>query len=189
MCPINVHWHIKLSYTHYWRVKVTVTNLNYAKNYTDWNLVALHPNLKSIQRVFSFNYKPLDVYGNTSKIIALNYWILIYVCMYLCFEIVGNLFLIFFFFYFLQMTVGCFMGFNTTMMCFCRQGRMGMFRQKYCWTKMKGSHSRKGGDFLGRFPSTVRIVWCHHLMIIQGSQMLLIFMHTHPLSLLWSCCF
>ncbi|KAH6806241.1 COBRA-like protein 6 precursor [Perilla frutescens var. frutescens] len=64
MCPIAVHWHIKLSYTHYWRVKLTVTNLNYAKNYTDWNLVVLHPNLKSVQQVFSFNYKPLNVYTN-----------------------------------------------------------------------------------------------------------------------------
>ncbi|XP_057808026.1 COBRA-like protein 6 isoform X2 [Salvia miltiorrhiza] len=64
MCPIKVHWHIKLSYTHYWRVKVTVTNLNYVRNYSDWNLVVLHPNLRSVEQVFSFNYKPLNVYGN-----------------------------------------------------------------------------------------------------------------------------
>ncbi|KAI7990878.1 COBRA-like protein 1 [Camellia lanceoleosa] len=33
-CPIKVHWHVKVSYTHYWRVKITVTNLNYVKNYS-----------------------------------------------------------------------------------------------------------------------------------------------------------
>ncbi|XP_042025309.1 COBRA-like protein 6 [Salvia splendens] len=66
MCPIMVHWHIKQSYTHYWRVKVTVTNLNYIRNYSDWNLVVMHPNLRSVEQVFSFNYKPLNVYENTN---------------------------------------------------------------------------------------------------------------------------
>ncbi|KAG8368816.1 hypothetical protein BUALT_Bualt15G0086100 [Buddleja alternifolia] len=64
MCPIRVHWHVKLSYKEYWRVKVTITNLNYVKNYSEWNLVVLHPNLRSVTRVFSFNYKPLNIYGN-----------------------------------------------------------------------------------------------------------------------------
>ncbi|GMP87386.1 hypothetical protein CsSME_00039780 [Camellia sinensis var. sinensis] len=40
MCPIK-----------YWRVKITVTNLNYAKNYSQWNLVV-------------FNYKALNQYGD-----------------------------------------------------------------------------------------------------------------------------
>ncbi|MBA0782567.1 hypothetical protein Gotri_000430 [Gossypium trilobum] len=63
MCPIRVHWHVKQSYTHYWRVKITVNNLNILKNYSQWNLVALHPNLKSLIQVFSFNYEPLNQYG------------------------------------------------------------------------------------------------------------------------------
>ncbi|XP_027113199.1 COBRA-like protein 6 isoform X1 [Coffea arabica] len=63
MCPIRVHWHVKLSYTQYWRVKLTVTNLNLVKNYSQWNLVVLHPNLRNITQVFSFNYKPLNPYG------------------------------------------------------------------------------------------------------------------------------
>ncbi|XP_010548878.1 PREDICTED: COBRA-like protein 6 [Tarenaya hassleriana] len=63
MCPIKVHWHVKVNYREYWRVKVTVTNFNVIKNYSEWNLVVLHPNLKSIQQVFSFNYKPLRQYG------------------------------------------------------------------------------------------------------------------------------
>ncbi|KAL6964414.1 COBRA-like protein 6 [Sarracenia purpurea var. burkii] len=64
MCPIRVHWHVKLNYREYWRVKMTVTNLNYAKNYSQWNLVVLHPNMQNVTRVFSFNFKPLNQYGD-----------------------------------------------------------------------------------------------------------------------------
>ncbi|KAB1997493.1 hypothetical protein ES319_D12G028300v1 [Gossypium barbadense] len=64
MCPIRVHWHVKQSYKEYWRVKITVNNLNILKNYSGWNLVALHPNLKSLTQVFSFNYHPLNQYGH-----------------------------------------------------------------------------------------------------------------------------
>ncbi|XWS09601.1 hypothetical protein CRYUN_Cryun39dG0003600 [Craigia yunnanensis] len=64
MCPIQVHWRVKKSYKGYWRVKITVTNLNYIQNYSNRNLVVLHPNLKRITRIFSFNYKPLNYYGN-----------------------------------------------------------------------------------------------------------------------------
>ncbi|KAJ1419993.1 COBRA, plant [Sesbania bispinosa] len=39
MCPIRVHWHVKQSYKEYWRVKITITNLNLVKNYSQWNLV------------------------------------------------------------------------------------------------------------------------------------------------------
>ncbi|KAK4487633.1 hypothetical protein RD792_005716 [Penstemon davidsonii] len=67
MCPVKVHWHVKQSYKEYWRVKITVTNLNYVKNYSEWNLVVLHPNLSNVTQVFSFNYKPLNIYGNMSK--------------------------------------------------------------------------------------------------------------------------
>ncbi|CAN4110695.1 unnamed protein product [Withania somnifera] len=64
MCPIQVHWHVKQSYTRYWRVKMTVRNLNYVRNYSQWNLVVLHPNFRSVTQVFSFNYKPLNQYGD-----------------------------------------------------------------------------------------------------------------------------
>lgn len=67
MCPIRVHWHVKQSYKEYWRVKITITNLNFYKNYSDWNLVVQHPNLKSVTQLFSFNYHPLTTYGNISK--------------------------------------------------------------------------------------------------------------------------
>lgn len=67
MCPIRVHWHVKTSYREYWRVKITVTNLNLVKNYSAWNLVVLHPNLQSITQVFSFNYRSLNEHGTISK--------------------------------------------------------------------------------------------------------------------------
>ncbi|XP_047313134.1 protein COBRA-like [Impatiens glandulifera] len=63
MCPIRVHWHVKLNYKEYWRVKVTITNFNYRMNYTQWNLVAQHPNFDNLTQIFSFNYKPLSPYG------------------------------------------------------------------------------------------------------------------------------
>ncbi|KAF5734110.1 phytochelatin synthetase-like family protein [Tripterygium wilfordii] len=62
MCPIRVHWHVKLNYKEYWRVKITITNFNYRVNYTDWTLVVQHPNLNDITQVFSFDYKPLTAY-------------------------------------------------------------------------------------------------------------------------------
>ena len=71
MCPIRIHWHVKLNYKDYWRVKVTITNFNYRMNYTDWNLVVQHPNFNNITKLFSFNYKPLSPYGGRiSKLIS-----------------------------------------------------------------------------------------------------------------------
>jgi hypothetical protein len=67
MCPIRVHWHVKVNYRKYWRVKVTVSNYNLVRNYSDWNLVLQHPNLRSLTQLFSFNYKPLVEYGTISK--------------------------------------------------------------------------------------------------------------------------
>ncbi|KAG8384586.1 hypothetical protein BUALT_Bualt04G0133300 [Buddleja alternifolia] len=64
MCPIRVHWHVKLNYKEYWRVKVTITNFNYRMNYTQWNLVVQHPNFDNLTQIFSFNYKPLTPYQN-----------------------------------------------------------------------------------------------------------------------------
>ncbi|KAK4757498.1 hypothetical protein SAY87_018799 [Trapa incisa] len=63
MCPIRVHWHVKQNYKAYWRVKITVTNLNMVRNYSDWSLVVQHPNLQSVQQIFSFNFQPLKIHG------------------------------------------------------------------------------------------------------------------------------
>lgn len=63
MCPIRVHWHIKNSYTEYWRVKLTVTNYNYQRNYSDWNVLVQHPNFKHLEKTFSFNSTLLPAVG------------------------------------------------------------------------------------------------------------------------------
>ncbi|KAM7278962.1 hypothetical protein ACFE04_006096 [Oxalis oulophora] len=63
MCPIRIHWHIKLNYREYWRVKITITNFNYAMNYSQWNLVLQHPNFDNLTQLFSFNYNSLSPYG------------------------------------------------------------------------------------------------------------------------------
>ncbi|KAK8265932.1 hypothetical protein V6Z12_D12G210700 [Gossypium hirsutum] len=59
---VMVHWHVKLNYKDYWRVKIAIMNFNYRMNYTQWTLVAQHPNLNSVTQVFSFDYKPLVPY-------------------------------------------------------------------------------------------------------------------------------
>ena len=51
----------------YWRVKITITNFNYRLNYSQWNMVAQHPNLDNITQIFSFNYKSLTPYAGLSK--------------------------------------------------------------------------------------------------------------------------
>ena len=67
MCPIRVHWHVKANYKEYWRVKITVTNFNYRMNYTQWTLVAQHPNFNNLSNVYKFLYKPLTQYQSTSE--------------------------------------------------------------------------------------------------------------------------
>lgn len=67
MCPIRIHWHVKLNYKEYWRVKVTITNFNFRMNYTQWNLVVQHPNFDNLTQIFSFNYKSLTPYAAISK--------------------------------------------------------------------------------------------------------------------------
>ncbi|KAG6779291.1 hypothetical protein POTOM_015664 [Populus tomentosa] len=64
MCPIRVHWHVKVNYKEYWRVKIAITNFNYMKNYSTWSLVVQHPNLNNVTQVFSFEYKPLIAYDS-----------------------------------------------------------------------------------------------------------------------------
>ena len=68
MCPIRVHWHVKLNYKEYWRVKITITNFNYRMNYTLWNLVVQHPNFDNLTQLFSFYYKSLTPYAGLSKL-------------------------------------------------------------------------------------------------------------------------
>lgn len=71
MCPIRVHWHVKLNYKEYWRAKVTITNFNYAMNYSNWNIVVQHPNFDNLTQIFSFNYKSLTPYGDISTFMVL----------------------------------------------------------------------------------------------------------------------
>ncbi|KAK4733616.1 hypothetical protein R3W88_007877 [Solanum pinnatisectum] len=64
MCSVGIHWHVKLNYKDYWRVKITITNFNYHMNYSQWNLIVQHSNLDNITQVFNINYKSLTPYGD-----------------------------------------------------------------------------------------------------------------------------
>lgn len=67
MCPVRVHWHVKVNYKDYWRVKIAITNFNYRMNHTLWTLAVQHPNLNNVTQVFSFDYKSVAPYGSISK--------------------------------------------------------------------------------------------------------------------------
>lgn len=66
MCPIRVHWHVKLNNKKYSHVKVTVINLDYKMNYSDWNLAIQHPNFDKRTQVFGFNHKLLTLIDDSS---------------------------------------------------------------------------------------------------------------------------
>ncbi|XP_070052969.1 COBRA-like protein 1 [Nicotiana tomentosiformis] len=63
MCPLRVHWHIKKNYRNYWRVKLTISNYNLGKNYSNWNVVVQHPGFSQQSTVFSFNNTVLPTVG------------------------------------------------------------------------------------------------------------------------------
>nr|XP_043625456.1 COBRA-like protein 1 [Erigeron canadensis] len=63
MCPIRIHWHIKTNYKDHWRVKLTVTNLNYNRNYTNWNILVHHPGFSQHATTYSFNTTLLHTAG------------------------------------------------------------------------------------------------------------------------------
>lgn len=71
MCPVRIHWHVKLNYKQYWRVKITITNFNYRSNYSQWSLVVQHPNFDNLTQIFSFNYKALAPYAGFSKLLEI----------------------------------------------------------------------------------------------------------------------
>ncbi|CAK9234045.1 unnamed protein product [Sphagnum troendelagicum] len=73
MCPVKIHWHVYINYEEYWRVKLTVTNRDFSKNFTDWNVVAQHPNFDNFTEAFSFSYKPLNPYGSYTNDTAM-FW-------------------------------------------------------------------------------------------------------------------
>lgn len=77
MCPIRVHWHVKVNYKEYWRVKIAIVNFNYRMNYSLWSLVIHHPNLNNVTQVFSFNYQPLVPYESISECQEILSWVIL----------------------------------------------------------------------------------------------------------------
>ncbi|KZV53465.1 protein COBRA precursor [Dorcoceras hygrometricum] len=63
MCPIRIHWHIKNNYQDHWRVKLTVSNYNYGRNFSDWNVLVQHPGFGLPASVYSFNSTTLSTIG------------------------------------------------------------------------------------------------------------------------------
>ncbi|CAL1353182.1 unnamed protein product [Linum trigynum] len=63
MCPVRIHWHVKNNYMRYWRVKLTISNYNLQRNYSDWNLVVQHPGFSKKAITYSFNTTTLPTVG------------------------------------------------------------------------------------------------------------------------------
>jgi len=82
MCPIKIQWHLKLNYKHYWRVTITITNLNYHMNYTHWNLVVQHPNFDNLTQVFGSKYKALTSFSTTSKS-PISLWLILHASLFI----------------------------------------------------------------------------------------------------------
>ncbi|XP_031379945.1 protein COBRA-like isoform X2 [Punica granatum] len=62
-CPVRVHWHVKNNYADHWRVKLTVSNYNYKRNYSNWNILVQHPGFNQSSKAFSFNSTMLPTVG------------------------------------------------------------------------------------------------------------------------------
>lgn len=147
MCPIRVHWHVKINYREYWRVKVAITNFNYRMNYTQWTLVAQHPNLNNVTQVFSFDYKPVVPYQSISK-----YTCIFYLRIY--FMYVDLFDLMYFEWPNMQMIRACFTVWSFITICWWKPEHMGMCRARYCWRRIRiRSHWNRVGHFPGRFTS------------------------------------
>ncbi|KAK4401472.1 COBRA-like protein 1 [Sesamum angolense] len=63
MCPLRIHWHIKNNYITHWRVKLTISNYNYGRNYSNWNVLVQHPGFGQPSASFSFNSTMLPTTG------------------------------------------------------------------------------------------------------------------------------
>ncbi|TKY75465.1 COBRA protein 1 [Spatholobus suberectus] len=63
MCPVRVHWHFKNNYMNQWRVKLTISNYYYDRNYSNWNVLVQHPGFAQKATTYSFNSTKLPTFG------------------------------------------------------------------------------------------------------------------------------
>ncbi|PPE02742.1 hypothetical protein GOBAR_DD00301 [Gossypium barbadense] len=63
MCPVRIHWHIMTNYVTHWKVKLTISNYNYERNYSNWNVVIQHPGFSQSTTAYSFNSTMLPSFG------------------------------------------------------------------------------------------------------------------------------
>ncbi|KAM3695516.1 hypothetical protein ACB098_07G137800 [Castanea mollissima] len=63
MCLVRVHWHVKTNYLNQWRVKLTISNYNYQRNFSNWNMLVQHPGFSQPATIYSFNSTVLPTVG------------------------------------------------------------------------------------------------------------------------------
>ncbi|XP_030499388.2 protein COBRA [Cannabis sativa] len=64
MCPVNINWQV---INHQRKVRVTISNLNYAKNYQDWIMLAEHPAFDNSTTLLHANHKFLSPKSYSNK--------------------------------------------------------------------------------------------------------------------------
>jgi hypothetical protein len=141
MCSIRVHWHVKANYKEYWGVKITVINLNYRMNYSQWNLVAKNSNFNSLTSISSFNYTDLNFHRLTSEHFIPRHLTFFVWMFFGCWQIL-----------LLQMTPCCYEASCTTMIFSWLLDLMDMFSPRsvprdgygvftvFCWILPNGSY-------------------------------------------------
>ncbi|XVF45459.1 hypothetical protein PTKIN_Ptkin02bG0208300 [Pterospermum kingtungense] len=68
MCPVRVHWHVMKNYFTHWKVKLTISNYNYKRNYSNWNVLIQHPGFSQNITAYSFNSTMLPSLGFSDEV-------------------------------------------------------------------------------------------------------------------------
>ncbi|KAK8629758.1 hypothetical protein V6N13_078587 [Hibiscus sabdariffa] len=68
MCPVRVHWHVMKNYFTHWKVKLTISNYNYKRNYSNWNVLVQHPGFSQSTTAYSFNSTMLPSFGLSDEV-------------------------------------------------------------------------------------------------------------------------
>ncbi|TYG39688.1 hypothetical protein ES288_D12G035500v1 [Gossypium darwinii] len=68
MCPVRIHWHIMTNYVTHWKVKLTISNYNYERNYSNWNVLIQHPGFSQSTTAYSFNSTMLPSFGFSDEV-------------------------------------------------------------------------------------------------------------------------
>ncbi|KAE8709252.1 5'-methylthioadenosine/S-adenosylhomocysteine nucleosidase 1-like [Hibiscus syriacus] len=68
MCLVRIHWHVMNNYFTHCKVKLTISNYNYKRNYSNWNVLIQHPGFSQSTTAYSFNSTMLPSFGISDEV-------------------------------------------------------------------------------------------------------------------------